>query len=126
MNDNMVSEDGILKALMAFIVTALIFSVIPYFIAQSRKAAHTVPILWLSLTMGWTGIGWVAAFIWAYVDKVEEPKDSGQHLERKSDSRMDAKETGIDEEELERQITEAMANEDFGTVRHLVGKRKYP
>ncbi len=126
MNDNMVSEDGILKALMAFIVIALIFSVIPYFLAQSRKAAHTIPILWLSLTMGWTGVGWVAACIWAYVDKGEEPKDSGQHLERKSDSRMDAKETGIDEEELERQISEAMANEDFGDVRHLVGKRKYP
>jgi len=125
-SDNMMSEDGTLKALAAFIVTALIFSVIPYFIAQSRKAAHTVPILWLSLTMGWTGIGWVAAFIWAYMDKVDEPGDSGQHLERKSESRMDAKETGIDEEELERQITEAMANEDFTTVRHLVGKRKYP
>ncbi len=122
----MMSEDGTLKALAAFIVTALIFSVIPYFIAQSRKAAHTVPILWLSLTMGWTGIGWVAAFIWAYVDKVEEPKDSGQHLERKSASRMDAKETKMDEEELERQISEAMANEDFGAVRRLVGKRKYP
>ncbi len=122
----MVSEDGILKALMAFIVIALIFSVIPYFLAQSRKAAHTIPILWLSLTMGWTGVGWVAAFIWAYLDKVVQPKDSGQHLESKSASRMDAKETGIDEEELERQISEAMANEDFGTVRHLVGKRKYP
>lgn len=122
----MISQDGFLKALLALSVIALISSVIPYFIAQSRKAAHTVPILWLSLTMGWTGVGWVAAFIWAYVDKTEEPKDSGQPLERKSDSRMDAKETGIDEEELERQISEAMANEDFATVRHLVGKRKYP
>ena len=76
--------------------------------------------------MGWTGVGWVAAFIWAYVDRVEEPKDSGHPLEGKPDSRMDAKETVLDEEELERQISEAMANEDFGTVRHLVGKRKYP
>ncbi len=122
----MMSEDGTLKALTAFFVIALIFSVIPYFIAQSRKAAHTVPILWISLTMGWTVVGWVAAFIWSYVDKVEEPKDRGQHLQSKSASRMDAKETEMDEEELERQISEAMANEDFETVRHLVGKRKYP
>jgi len=70
----MITQDGFLKALLALSVIALISSVIPYFIAQSRKAAHTVPILWLSLTMGWTGVGWVAAFIWAYVDKVEEPK----------------------------------------------------
>ncbi len=76
--------------------------------------------------MGWTVVGWVAAFIWAYVDKVEEPKGRGQHLQSKSASRMDAKEPEMDEEELERQISEAMANEDFETVRHLVGKRKYP
>ncbi len=122
----MVSEDGILKALMAFIVTALIFSVIPYFIAQSRKAAHTIPILWLSLIMGWTVVGWVAAFIWACVDKVEEPKDSGTDIEGKSASGMDAKESEMDEEELERQISEAIAKGDFTIVRHLTGKRKYP
>jgi len=122
----MISEDEILKALMAFSVIALIFSVIPYFIAQSRKAAHTIPILWLSLIMGWTVVGWVAASIWAYVDNVEEPKDSGQHLESKSASGIDAKESVMDEEELERQISEAMAKENFVTVRRLVGKRKYP
>jgi hypothetical protein len=60
------------------------------------------------------------------MDKAEEPKESGQHLESKSASRMDAKETEMDEEKLERQISEAMAKEDFATVRHLVGKRKYP
>ncbi len=76
--------------------------------------------------MGWTVVGWVAAFIWAYMDKVEEPKDKGQHFTSKSASRRDEKRTEMDDEELERQITEAMANEDFGTVRYLVGKRKYP
>jgi len=122
----MISEDEILKALMAFSVIALIFSVIPYFIAQSRKAAHTIPILWLSLIMGWTVVGWVAASIWAYVDKVEEPKDGGQHLESKSASGIDAKESVMDEEELERHISKAIAKQDFAAVRHLVGKRKYP
>jgi 4-amino-4-deoxy-L-arabinose transferase-like glycosyltransferase len=122
----MISEDVILKALMAFIVIALIFSVIPYFIAQSRKAVHTIPILWISLIVGWTAVGWLAAFIWACVDKVEDPKESEMNIEGESASGIDAKESTMDEEELERQISEAMANENFATVRHLVGKRKYP
>ena len=122
----MISEDEILKASIAFIVIALIFSVIPYLIAQSRKAAHTIPILWLSLIMGWTGVGWVAAFIWACVDKVEASKESGTDIEGKSASGIDAKESTMDEEELERQISKAIAKGDFATVRHLVGKRKYP
>jgi len=71
-------------------------------------------------------VGWVAAFIWACVDKVEEPKDSGTDIEGKSASGMDAKESEMDEEELERQISEAIAKGDFAIVRHLTGKRKYP
>ena len=76
--------------------------------------------------MGWTAVGWVAAFIWACVDKVEATKESGTDIEGKAASGIGAKESEMDEEELERQISEAMAKENFTTVRHLVGKRKYP
>ena len=115
-----------MKILLAFSVIALIFSVFPYFIARSRKAVHTVAILWLSLTMGWTVVGWISAFMWAYMDNVKNPKDHGGYLPSKFASGMDGKETEMDDEELERKISAAMANEDFGSVRQLVGKRKYP
>jgi len=120
----MISENEFLKALIVFFVIAVVFSLIPFFIAQSRQAIHRVPIFWLSLIMGWTVVGWIAAFIWASVDKVEEPKDSGTDIEGKSASGIDVKVSKVDEEKLEKQISEAIGRGDYATVQQLVGKRR--
>ena len=54
-----------------FFLVALLFGVIPAIIAYKRRARNRVAILVLSLLFGFTGIGWIAAFIWACVDKTD-------------------------------------------------------
>jgi hypothetical protein len=44
---------------------------IPSFIAGIRKHRKSGTICALNLLLGWTGIGWVIALIWALVGKTE-------------------------------------------------------
>ena len=75
-----------LGVLLAFILGLLIYF-IPTFIAFKREHAHKIAILVLNLIAGGTGIGWVAAFIWAFVDNsskenksiTQELKELAQH-----------------------------------------------
>ena len=42
---------------------------LPAVIAKSRGADNTLAIFFLNFILGWTVVVWVAAFIWACVDK---------------------------------------------------------
>jgi cyanate permease len=37
----------------------------PWFVARSRNHHNALPIFLVTLFLGWTGIGWLAALIWA-------------------------------------------------------------
>lgn len=39
--------------------------VLPAYIAYKRKSRHFLAIAILDLALGWTGLGWLAALIWA-------------------------------------------------------------
>jgi Superinfection immunity protein len=44
---------------------------VPAIIAQRRKCADISLIFLLSFFLGWTGIGWIAAMLWAIYGKTE-------------------------------------------------------
>jgi hypothetical protein len=44
---------------------ALLVYFMPTFIAHRRAHPRKIPILLVNLFLGWTGIGWIAALIWA-------------------------------------------------------------
>lgn len=37
----------------------------PFLLAAVRDHPQVWPIFWLTVFLGWTGLGWVVAFIWA-------------------------------------------------------------
>jgi Superinfection immunity protein len=53
---------------------AVFFYFIPTFIAMMRDAAHRGSIALINLLFGWTVLGWIAALIWAIVEKPVELK----------------------------------------------------
>jgi hypothetical protein len=65
----------VLLMYVAIGIVGTIITLIPWFISKNRKIKNTLAIFWLCLVMGWTGIGWIAAFIWAFVEKPIENKD---------------------------------------------------
>lgn len=56
----------------AAIFIGLILSLIPGLVATRRDCKHQAGIWILSLLLGWTFIGWVAALVWAVSDDTED------------------------------------------------------
>ncbi|MDR2165234.1 MAG: superinfection immunity protein [Zoogloeaceae bacterium] len=54
--------DTISTAIVAFIAWATYF--LPAAIALQSRHPHQRPILWVNLFLGWTIVGWFAAFAW--------------------------------------------------------------
>ena len=52
-----------MKAVAFFLFLAVYF--LPTIVALARSHHNAVAILLLNLFLGWTGIGWVLALIWA-------------------------------------------------------------
>jgi hypothetical protein len=49
----------------AWIIIMMLLYLLPSLIAGARHHKNGAPIFALNLFMGWTVIGWAAAFIWA-------------------------------------------------------------
>ena len=43
----------------------------PWLTASSRKHRNRAAIAVLNFFLGWTGIGWIVALVWAYTDNRE-------------------------------------------------------
>jgi hypothetical protein len=58
---------------MGYVMIGL--AVLAYFLpaaeAYKRHKRNRLPVLILNLALGWTGIGWVAALMWAYSYEAE-------------------------------------------------------
>ncbi len=54
---------GVYQSVLLALI-ALVVYVVPAAVAYSRQHQHLVPIAVLNLTLGWTGLGWIAALIW--------------------------------------------------------------
>lgn len=53
---------------MELLIIPLYF--LPWIIASIRKHNNTGPIALVTFLLGWTGIGWIAALVWAATDNV--------------------------------------------------------
>lgn len=62
---------GMVGGLLPFLGVAMLFGLLPGIIAFRRKAKNRWAILSLSFFFGFTVVGWIAAFIWAHVDKTD-------------------------------------------------------
>jgi len=50
-------------------VLVLVFYLLPTVIANTRETEHRGAIFFINLLFGWTVLGWIAALIWAVVEK---------------------------------------------------------
>jgi len=57
---------------MIIIVGAVFFYFLPAIVAGGRGAKNACGILLLNLFLGWMGLGWVIALIWAVCAECEE------------------------------------------------------
>lgn len=63
--------------LVVFVLIALLYF-LPFLIALFRDHPQVWPIFWLDVFLGWSGLGWIAAFIWsvaAFQKKVQQGGD---------------------------------------------------
>ena len=47
----------------------IVFYLLPSVIASTRKTGHQSAIFFINMLFGWTVLGWIAALIWAVVEK---------------------------------------------------------
>ena len=63
----------------AFIVSVIMFSflaalyLIPTLVAYKRQAENRGVIATINILTGWTGLGWIAALVWARTDQRYRP-----------------------------------------------------
>ena len=51
-----------------FCVAVFVLYFLPWIVAWERHHRHELAIFWLNLLLGWCGIAWVIAFVWACTD----------------------------------------------------------
>ena len=59
---------GLVFALFIIILVIILYF-LPTIVAFIRKHSNRLAIFFLNLFTGCTGLGWVAAFVWAFIDK---------------------------------------------------------
>lgn len=62
------NEDAAVLAAIITFAISVFFYFLPWFIALFRKHENTGGIFVVTLLTGWTGIGWIAALIWSFID----------------------------------------------------------
>lgn len=41
----------------------------PWIVSRVREHHNSLAIFWLTILLGWTGIGWIAALIWSLTNQ---------------------------------------------------------
>ena len=88
--------------IVAISVVFLTIYFLPSIIANIRKHSHKLAIFFLNLFAGATGIGWVVAFVWAFLDKPVVQVEGKPTIAQELKELAQLKEQGIiTEEEFE-------------------------
>lgn len=53
---------------MELVIILLVFYFFPVMIAVNRQHRNALAIGMLNLFLGWSGLGWIAALVWACTD----------------------------------------------------------
>lgn len=69
LNEELNIEIGIGILIVLAIILSLIIYFLPSIIAKVRNHSHNLAIFFLNLFTGGTGVGWIVAFVWAFIDK---------------------------------------------------------
>ena len=65
MSEGLLNGSDVIIRGVVFLVGTLFIYLLPMIIAATRQHHNGVPIAFLNIFLGWTGIGWVIAFLWA-------------------------------------------------------------
>ena len=88
--------------ILAVLAVFLTIYFLPSIIANIRKHSHKLAIFFLNLFTGATGVGWVAAFVWAFLDKPVVQVEGKPTIAQELKELAQLKEQGIiTEEEFE-------------------------
>lgn len=55
-----------------FMFVIIVFYFLPWIVATFRHHNNRSAIAALNLFLGWTVLGWIGAFVWAYTDNVRK------------------------------------------------------
>ncbi len=58
---------------IAFVLCAIVLYFLPAIVATNRKHHNAGAILALDLLLGWSGLGWIIAFVWACTEVRKTP-----------------------------------------------------
>ena len=61
-------------------VALLVIYLLPWIAAVARQHPQDHGILAVTLLLGWTGVGWLAALAYALASSSPEPRGASQHL----------------------------------------------
>jgi len=53
---------------LLILAISILLYFIPFWVALNRKHSSTIAIFILNLALGWTGLGWLLALIWAFAN----------------------------------------------------------
>ena len=53
---------------VTLVIVVLLLYFLPAVVASARRHNQRVAIFWLNLFLGWTFLGWIAAFVWAFTN----------------------------------------------------------
>ena len=59
------SEGEAVVYVIIYIVIFICLYLLPGIIAYKKERKNKLAILWATILLGWTGIGWIIALIWA-------------------------------------------------------------
>ena len=76
MTDNVLEALGIL--LLIVVYSGVMF--IPTYVAFYRRHEHRLAIGVVNFLLGWTGIGWAAAMVWALTEELFRPSVAGTQI----------------------------------------------
>ena len=54
---------------VVFVLASLVAYFVPSLVAKKREHPNTTAIVVLNVFLGWSGLGWIAALVWAYTAK---------------------------------------------------------
>ena len=69
---------GEMQAFLTFVAVLFVY-MLPAFVAGLRNHRNTAPITVITVFLGWTLIGWVAALAWSLSDQAEAGESKGEH-----------------------------------------------
>lgn len=74
--EEILTEIMIYSLYVGILLAIFFVYMLPYVVSVRRKHRNKTAIGALNFLLGWTFLGWVASFVWAYTDYTEKKNDN--------------------------------------------------